>query len=154
MSAIPFQKARNQMSIRNTLLLAATAALVVLAVFAGTAAADGVPTPPGAGTPQLPSVEPATTLLLPRNVRAGTAASIALRVDGAAAAELRADRVACAFRLGQRSLAGTTRVSGSSALCIVRVPRNAAGQSIRGAIRVVLTHMAIERQFAFKVARA
>jgi hypothetical protein len=129
-------------------------ALLALAAFAGPAAAgDGTPTPPG-GTPELSAVEPAVTLTLPRTVRPGTAASIAVRIDGPEAAGLRADRVTCAFRLGNRSLAGTPRLSGGKALCVVRVPRNAAGKTVRGAVRVVLTHVTIERQFAFKVARA
>jgi hypothetical protein len=138
----------------NRLQKLVVGALLALATFAGPAAAgDGTPTPPG-GTPELSAVEPAVTLTLPRNARPGTVASIAVRIDGPSAAELRADRVACAFRLGTRSLAGTPRVSGTQALCVIRVPRTAAGKSVRGAIRVVLNHMAIERQFAFKVARS
>jgi hypothetical protein len=129
-------------------------ALLALAAFAGPAAAgDGTPTPPG-GTPELSGIEPSVVVALPRNARPGTVASIAVRIEGSSAAELRADRVACAFRLGNRSLAGTARVSGAKALCAVRVPGAAAGKTLRGAIRVVLNNMAIERQFAFKVARS
>ena len=136
---------------RTSILLSALAAAVALAVSAGSAAAsDGTPPPPG-GMPPPPALDGAT-LQLPRQARPGASASIVLRPASPAAAELRADRVACAFRLGTRSLGAAVRIAGAGAVCTVRVPRNAAGKTIRGAIRIVLGNVVIERSFTFRVA--
>ena len=146
----PDVKARNDMFSKTSTLLSALAVAVTLAVCAGTAAAnDGTPPPPG-GAPPPPALD-AATLDLPRNARPGMTAAIVLRPASPAAAELKAERVACAFRLGAKSLAGAVRVSGGSAVCTVRIPRNAASKTIRGAIRVVLDNIVIERSFSFRV---
>lgn len=137
---------------RTPILLSSLVAAVALATGAGTAAADdGTPPPPG-GAPPLPALD-AATLDLPRNARPGGTASITLRPAGPAAQELRAERVACAFRLGTKTLRGAVRVSGGSAICTVRLPRSSAGKTVRGAIRVVLNYVVIQRSFSFRVAR-
>jgi hypothetical protein len=138
------------MTLRSSLLLAATA--LAAAVFAGAAAADGLPGSP-ADAPPPSSIEPAATLVLPRAPRPGATATIVLRLDRAATSGLTADRTICAFRLGAAPLPGAAHVSAAGVVCTVRVPRSAAGKTIRGALRVTLTHFAVERQFAFKVAR-
>ena len=135
---------------KTSSVLSALAVAVTLAVCAGTAAAnDGTPPPPG-GAPPPPALD-AATLNLPRNARPGMTAAIVLRPASPVAAELKAERVACAFRLGAKSLVGAVRVSGGSAVCTVRIPRNAANKTIRGAIRVVLDNIVIERSFSFRV---
>lgn len=144
-------KARNDMFSRTSSLLSALAVAVALAVCAGTAAANGGTPPPPGGAPPPPALD-AATLNLPRNARPGMTAAIVLRPASPAAAELRAERVACAFRLGARSLTPAVRVSGGSAICTVRLPRNAASKTIRGAIRIVLNNVVIERSFSFRVA--
>ena len=143
-------KARNDMFSRTSSLLSVLAVAVTLAVGAGTAAAnDGAPPPPGEAPP--PPALDAAKLNLPRNARPGMTAAIVLRPASPAAAELRAERVACAFRLGTKSLVAAVRVSGGSASCTVRIPRNAANKTVRGAIRIVLDNVVIERSFSFRV---
>lgn len=131
-------------------LAAGVGALLALAGVAGPAAADNGTPSPGGTPPGI--VEPSATIRLPL-ARPGKTATVALRIAGPEATGLRSDGVACAFRFGTQTVSGTPRVSGSDALCLVRVPRSAAGKTVRGAIRVELTHVTIERQFSLKVAR-
>ena len=142
------------MSIRTHLLSTIAAAVVALAGFAATAAAsDSTPPPPGA-PPAVPGLDAGATLTLPRGARPGRAATVALRPAGPAPAGLRADRITCLFRLGTRTLPSTVKVVAGAATCTVRVPRSAAGKTVRGAMRVVLDHIALNRSFSFRIARA
>ena len=142
------------MTIKTPILTAAVTAVVAFATLAGTAAAgEGAP-PPTGGAPAIPALETPATLSPPRSARPGKPASVVLRLPAPAASELRRERVTCAFVLGTTSLKGTASVSGSSAVCSVRLPRSAAGKLVRGAMRVVLSHVAVERAFSFIVARS
>jgi hypothetical protein len=141
------------MTIKTSIVTAAVTGLVAFAALAGTAAAGEGPPPPTGGAPAVPVLDTSATLALPKSARPGKSASVVLRLPGPAAAELSRERVTCAFVLGTTSLKGTAGVSGSSAICSVRLPRNAAGKLVRGAMRVVLSHVSIQRSFSFKVAR-